>query len=179
MAVQNYHHFHNRTQYAGGGGVKWPLYALKKNVDYYDALPFHMGSLKINIFEVLFWEGGGGGGSQNSTLYSFDNVDNSGLFLTYLDIPRVNTICLIVCFRKVCRHCKCPPEAHDLSSLANTVAGRNMNKLLQDLHHTRNSTSDDDSGCALEEYMWVPHGLSAAQVGSFLMNFLAFSFRFT
>ena len=116
-------------------------------------------------------------GSQNSTLYSFDNVENSGLFLTYLDIPRVNTICLIVCFRKVCRHCKCPPEAHDLSSLANTVAGRNMNKLLQDLHHTRNSTSDDDSGCALEEYMWVPHGLSAAQVGDFVtMNFLVVFF---
>ena len=54
-----------------------------------------------------------------------------------------------------------------------------MNKLLQDLHHTRNSTSDDDSGCALEEYMWVPHGLSAAQVGYLLMYFLAFSFKCT
>ena len=29
-----------------------------KNVDY-DALHFHRGSLKINIFKVLFWEGGG------------------------------------------------------------------------------------------------------------------------
>jgi len=44
-----------------------------------------------------------------------------------------------------------------------------MNKLLQDLHHTRNSTSDDDSGCALEEYTWVPHGLTTAQVGNLLI----------
>ena len=28
----------------------------------------------------------------------------------------------------------------------------------------RNSTSDDDSGCALEEYTWVPPGLKSEQV---------------
>lgn len=28
----------------------------------------------------------------------------------------------------------------------------------------RNSTSDDDSGCALEEYAWVPPGLKPEQV---------------
>ena len=33
--------------------------ALLKNVDY-DALHFHTGSLKINIFKILFWEGGRG-----------------------------------------------------------------------------------------------------------------------
>ena len=46
--------------YAGGGG-QWPPYAFK-NVDY-DALHFHTGSLKINIiniFKVLFREGGRG-----------------------------------------------------------------------------------------------------------------------
>ena len=39
---------------------------------------------------------------------------------------------------------------------------RTMNKLVQDLQ--RNSASDDDSGCALEEYTWVPPGLTPAQV---------------
>lgn len=29
----------------------------------------------------------------------------------------------------------------------------------------RSSTSDDDSGCALEEYAWVPPGLRPEQVG--------------
>ena len=42
----------------GGGGGQWPPYAFK-NVDY-DALHFNTGSLKINIFKVLFSEGGRG-----------------------------------------------------------------------------------------------------------------------
>src|SRR4029434_6772835 len=37
-----------------------------------------------------------------------------------------------------------------------------VTKLMYDLQ--RNSTSDDDSGCALEEYVWVPPGLSPEQV---------------
>ena len=37
-----------------GGGGEWMRYAFK-NVDY-DALHFHTGSLKINIFKVHFWE---------------------------------------------------------------------------------------------------------------------------
>ena len=39
-----------------------------------------MGSLKINIFEVRFWEGGRkeGGHKKEYPVYSFDNVDNSG-----------------------------------------------------------------------------------------------------
>ena len=41
-----------------GGGGQWPLYAFL-NVDY-DALHFHTGVTKINIFKVLFWEGGRG-----------------------------------------------------------------------------------------------------------------------
>lgn len=32
----------------------------------------------------------------------------------------------------------------------------------------RNSTSDDDSGCALEEYAWVPPGLKPEQVFTFV-----------
>lgn len=31
----------------------------------------------------------------------------------------------------------------------------------------RHSQSDDDSGCALEEYTWVPPGLRPDQVGTF------------
>lgn len=34
--------------------------------------------------------------------------------------------------------------------------------------YQRNSTSDDDSGCALEEYAWVPPGLKPEQVFAFL-----------
>lgn len=38
--------------------------------------------------------------------------------------------------------------------------------VLQDqlMHHQRLSQSDDDSGCALEEYTWVPPGLRPDQV---------------
>lgn len=34
----------------------------------------------------------------------------------------------------------------------------------------RSSTSDDDSGCALEEYAWVPPGLRPEQVGTQLSS---------
>ena len=49
---------------------------LFKNVDY-DALHMHAGSLKINIFKVLFWKGGRGHKKEFS-VYAFDNVDNYG-----------------------------------------------------------------------------------------------------
>ncbi|XP_064633288.1 prickle planar cell polarity protein 3-like isoform X2 [Lineus longissimus] len=62
-------------------------------------------------------------------------------------------------WRKICRHCKCPREAHDVGSMDQE---KSINKLIQDFQ--RNSTSDDDSGCALEEYTWVPPGLKAEQV---------------
>jgi len=39
---------------------------------------------------------------------------------------------------------------------------RSLNKLLHDVK--RNSTSDDDSGCPLEEYSWVPPSLKPEQV---------------
>lgn len=41
-------------------------------------------------------------------------------------------------------------------------AGGKMGKL--SLGFQRSSTSDDDSGCALEEYAWVPPGLRPEQV---------------
>lgn len=39
---------------------------------------------------------------------------------------------------------------------------KTVTKLMFDFQ--RNSTSDDDSGCALEEYAWVPPGLKPEQV---------------
>ena len=78
------------------------------------------------------------------------------------------------CFRKICRHCKCPPEAHDMASGGDTdrVMPRLAHHDAKDrgiprlIHHDakRNSTSDDDSGCPLEEYTWVPPGLKPEQV---------------
>ena len=62
------------------------------NVDY-DALHFNTELLKINIFKVLFWEGGRGSLKRILSVYAFDNVDNSGrplmsrrMQLRYLDV---------------------------------------------------------------------------------------------
>ena len=57
--VQNCHRFQDSRPYtkcAGGGGSMVDVRFLK-NVYYY-ALHMHTGSLQINIFKVLFWEGG-------------------------------------------------------------------------------------------------------------------------
>ena len=67
--------------------------------------------------------------------------------------------------RKICRHCKCAPEIHDMAS--SVVDERTLNKLIHDVK--RNSTSDDDSGCPLEEYSWVPPGLKPEQVSGVLL----------
>lgn len=45
---------------------------------------------------------------------------------------------------------------------------KTITKLMYDFQ--RNSTSDDDSGCALEEYVWVPPGLSPEQVWKRQLN---------
>ena len=57
--VQNFHHFHESTQITLGGGGRVNGHFAFLNVDY-GALHMHTGSLKINIFKVLFWEGGRG-----------------------------------------------------------------------------------------------------------------------
>ncbi|XP_041347629.1 prickle planar cell polarity protein 3-B-like isoform X2 [Gigantopelta aegis] len=62
--------------------------------------------------------------------------------------------------KKICRHCKCPPEAHDMATAGEQ--DRTIPRLIHDAK--RNSTSDDDSGCPLEEYTWVPPGLKPEQV---------------
>ncbi|CAH1784774.1 unnamed protein product, partial [Owenia fusiformis] len=63
--------------------------------------------------------------------------------------------------RKICRHCKCPQNTHDMQG-SGAEQEQSVNKLIHD--YQRSSASDDDSGCALEEYTWVPPGLKPEQV---------------
>ncbi|XP_019479643.1 PREDICTED: prickle-like protein 2 isoform X3 [Hipposideros armiger] len=64
-------------------------------------------------------------------------------------------------WRKICLHCKCPQEEHMVTVMPLEME-KTVSKLMFDFQ--RNSTSDDDSGCALEEYAWVPPGLKPEQV---------------
>ncbi|XP_024149541.1 prickle-like protein 2 isoform X1 [Oryzias melastigma] len=64
-------------------------------------------------------------------------------------------------WRKICVHCKCRREEHAVTAMPVEME-KMVTKLMYDFQ--RNSTSDDDSGCALEEYAWVPPGLSPEQV---------------
>lgn len=48
-----------------------------------------------------------------------------------------------------------------------------LNRLIHDAK--RNSTSDDDSGCPLEEYTWVPPGLKPEQVCLYILNCTLYS----
>lgn len=71
------------------------------------------------------------------------------------------------------RHCQ-PPSNLPLSSItsplrANYKTTAYLHSHHQQLEFQRNSQSDDDSGCALEEYTWVPPGLRPDQVSFFLM----------
>lgn len=65
--------------------------------------------------------------------------------------------------RKICLHCKCRQEEHMVTVMPLEME-KTISKLMFDFQ--RNSTSDDDSGCALEEYAWVPPGLKPEQVRS-------------
>ncbi|NWS01591.1 PRIC2 protein, partial [Motacilla alba] len=64
-------------------------------------------------------------------------------------------------YRKICLHCKCSQEEHIVTVMPLEME-KTVTKLMFDFQ--RNSTSDDDSGCALEEYAWVPPGLKPEQV---------------
>ncbi|XP_036388627.1 prickle planar cell polarity protein 3 [Megalops cyprinoides] len=64
-------------------------------------------------------------------------------------------------WRKICVHCKCVREDHVMRSVPGQLE-RMMMKLVSDFQ--RHSISDDDSGCASEEYAWVPPGLKPEQV---------------
>ncbi|XP_058877519.1 prickle planar cell polarity protein 3 isoform X2 [Acipenser ruthenus] len=63
--------------------------------------------------------------------------------------------------RKICLHCKCPREDHAVRSVPGDLE-RMMLKLVSGFQ--RHSISDDDSGCASEEFAWVPPGLKPEQV---------------
>lgn len=75
--------------------------------------------------------------------------------------------------RKICLHCKCPQEEHMVTVMPLAME-KTVSKLMFDFQ--RNSTSDDDSGCALEEYAWVPPGLKPEQVLFFLFFFFFFKY---
>ncbi|MBW04989.1 Prickle-like protein 3, partial [Eschrichtius robustus] len=62
---------------------------------------------------------------------------------------------------KICQHCKCPREEHAVHAVPVDLE-RIMCRLISDFQ--RHSISDDDSGCASEEYAWVPPGLKPEQV---------------
>ncbi|XP_028669199.2 prickle planar cell polarity protein 3 isoform X1 [Erpetoichthys calabaricus] len=64
-------------------------------------------------------------------------------------------------WRKICLHCKCPREDHAVRAMPGDLE-KMMYKLVSDFQ--RHSISDDDSGCASEEYAWVPPGLKPEQV---------------
>ncbi|XP_034731439.1 prickle-like protein 2 isoform X2 [Etheostoma cragini] len=64
-------------------------------------------------------------------------------------------------WRKICVHCKCVREEHAVRSVPGQLE-KMMTKLVSDFQ--RHSISDDDSGCASEEYAWVPPGLKPEQV---------------
>ncbi|XP_026517930.1 prickle planar cell polarity protein 3-like, partial [Terrapene carolina triunguis] len=63
-------------------------------------------------------------------------------------------------WRKICQHCKCPREEHAVRAVPVDLE-RMMCRLISDFQ--RHSISDDDSGCASEEYAWVPPGLKPEQ----------------
>lgn len=70
-------------------------------------------------------------------------------------------------YRKICVHCKCVREEHAVRSVPGQLE-KMMTKLASDFQ--RHSISDDDSGCASEEYAWVPPGLKPEQVCRCLLD---------
>ncbi|KAK3728950.1 hypothetical protein QZH41_016820, partial [Actinostola sp. cb2023] len=70
-------------------------------------------------------------------------------------------------WRKICRNCKCPREDHNIIG-DDARAGRSI--YMADVHRASSLASDDDSGCALDEYAWVPPGLSPEQVHLYMSS---------
>ncbi|XP_067042336.1 prickle planar cell polarity protein 3-B-like isoform X3 [Acropora muricata] len=67
-------------------------------------------------------------------------------------------------WRKICQHCKCPREDHNII-VDDARAGRSL--FLGDVNYS-GFASDDDSGCALDEYAWIPPGLNPEQVHAYM-----------
>lgn len=81
-------------------------------------------------------------------------------------LPPHGALCPPVLCRKICTHCKCRREEHAVTAMPVEME-KTVTKLMYEFQ--RNSTSDDDSGCALEEYAWVPPGLKPEQVFTSLL----------
>ncbi|XP_065667730.1 switch-associated protein 70-like [Hydra vulgaris] len=72
-------------------------------------------------------------------------------------------------WRKTCRHCHCYREEHCMTSA-----------VFQEKIHSASKTNservvigmgnDDDSGCATDEYAWVPPGLTKEQINAYMVS---------
>ncbi|KAM9167008.1 LOW QUALITY PROTEIN: prickle planar cell polarity protein 3-like [Mergus octosetaceus] len=67
-------------------------------------------------------------------------------------------------WRKICQHCKCRGGEHAAQGVPQDLE-RLMCRLVADFQPPPGS--DDDSGCAPEEYAWAPPGLKPEQVAQF------------
>lgn len=85
----------------------------------------------------------------------------AGITFSFKALLTVASFSLSSPYRKICLHCKCSQEEHIVTVMPLEME-KTVTKLMFDFQ--RNSTSDDDSGCALEEYAWVPPGLKPEQV---------------
>lgn len=94
---------------------------------------------------------------------TFIDIHTSDILISisYMLKQRITVGFLLHIPRKICRHCKCPQSEH-FETVMPLEMEKTVTKLMFDFQ--RNSTSDDDSGCALEEYAWVPPGLKPEQV---------------
>lgn len=88
--------------------------------------------------------------------FCYSNWSCLVFFLYWLGIQN---ICY---YRKICQHCRCPREDHNIIE---DDAREGCSVYLGDANYS-GFPSDDDSGCALEEYAWIPPGLNAEQVST-------------
>ena len=179
--VQNCHHFQASIQSTvGGGGINGRC-MLFKNVDY-DALHMHTGSLKINIFKELFWEGGKGSQKDYSE-YAFDNVDNYGRPLTLQqDIKRHTYVNIIL----VCLHLHLStsfflrisnPVERSILALLNKFVHREVNNTFQIIPVGIEATFECIHWWCRDDYLWqtVPwvndsHGEELLELGGGAMT---------
>jgi len=71
-------------------------------------------------------------------------------------------------WRKTCRHCRCTREDHCLLPPSIQEKTYSISKYTTPASPTDSMGNDDDSGCATEEYAWVPPGLTSEQVNNYM-----------
>ncbi len=89
----------------------------------------------------------------SSSPFLFDRMDETHML-------RHDELLTIVCIHSFALQSRVCADAQLISPIVHSST-KKMNPPQQ---HSRSSTSDDDSGCALEEYAWCPPGLKAEQV---------------